>query len=60
MQRISFLERGIMKWKVLANRKGRETGLQQLMQKLRCVRTGGAVRVRSKGRAVELGKPLLW
>lgn len=54
-----FLERGTMKWKVLANRKGRGDGFQQLKQQLSCVGAWGPVRVRSVERAVELWKPLL-
>lgn len=54
----SFLEREMMKGKLLANRKWRETGLQQLKQELSCVGTGGPERVRSKGPAEGLAQPV--
>lgn len=55
-----FLERGTMKWKVLANRKGRGNGFQQLKQQLSCVGAWGPVRVRSEGRAVEACASSVW
>lgn len=53
-----FLEKGMMKGKVLANRKWRETGLQPVKQTLSCVGSGGLERVKSKGPAEGLTQPV--